>query len=78
MTRHRRRVAHARSNAERIAVSERLQTEAMRAIHGDPMAYQSFMLRNYRRRRADRVAQLLVEMTRRKPVVGAEEGEARK
>ena len=65
MIRHRRRVAHARTPQQQAEVSQRLQAEAMSARECDPVAFQAFLVRNYRKRRSDRVAQLEAEMMRR-------------
>jgi hypothetical protein len=65
MTRHRRRVAHARTPKQQWEISQRLQTAAMEAILKDPDAYRAFLKRNYRTRRVDRADQLAIEMMRR-------------
>ena len=63
MQRHRRRVAHARSDAQRMEVSERLQVAAIEAITSDPAAYYAFLARNHRKRRQTEVQRLLQHLT---------------
>lgn len=58
MERHRRRVAHARTPEEHMAIVDRLQRESMDAIFSDPAAYEAFMARNHRKRRKDVVDRL--------------------
>ena len=65
MRRHRRRVAHSRTPDEQALVVQQLQTAAMEAIQSDPVAYDAFLKRNYRKRRPEAVAQLLAEMMKR-------------
>lgn len=65
MVRHRRRVAQSRTADEHALVVEQLQTAAMKAIQSDPVAYDAFLKRNYRKRRPEAVARLLAEMMER-------------
>ncbi len=64
MNRHRRRIAHARSEDEHRRISKGLQVVAMEAIQGDPVAYQAFLARNHHRRRHDDVQRLLRDLLR--------------
>ncbi len=63
MNRHRRRIAHARNETERMEISERLQVSAMKAICSDPVANHAFMIRNHSRRRNSEVQRLLQQLT---------------
>ncbi len=65
MIQHRRRVAHGRTVEQQMAMSLRLEIESMKAIDRDPIAREAFKVRNHRKRRSDRVAQLEAEMMRR-------------